>query len=418
MRSLAILVLVLLTVGSIPSLGHSQTKSLYIGIDGLGYGLQGFDVANTPVMDSLIDGTWRPEYNGAYTDQSFAGGVLGTTTQQVTVSGPGWSTIMTGVWTDRHGVNGNGSTFSSGNFAANPPYLATLREHDPSIVTASFVNWDPIDTNIVGSIDADGDAANDVGFRGTYNSDQQVATGAAAQITGSLDPDAVFVAFDEVDGAGHSCGSSGSCYRQEIEEVDDLVGLLLFAVTSRPNFANEDWQIVVTSDHGHTPAGGHGGQTELERRIPLIVASKTLNQGTLPSIFQDVSQADGAPTILDHFDVPLPSHYWGMSRASGAVTIDPDINGDGIVSGDGTGPYAADDVTAFVSHWLQPSTATDLNPADFNLDGIADLYDWAILNNELPHMGALVANALVPEPNPIAHGVPLILAMLLLRRRR
>ncbi len=159
-------------------------------------------------------------------------------------------------------------------------------------------------------------------------------------------------------------GIDGLSYRQQIEKTDALVGQLLTAISNRPNFAGEDWQIVITADHGHRPAGGHGGQSELERRIPFIGVSQTLRPGSLPSIIQGVSQADVAPTVLDHFNVPRPSHYWGRSRASGAVTINPDLNGDGIVSGDGTGSFATDDVTAFVSFWLQPNTAAHPNPAD------------------------------------------------------
>ena len=392
-------VFVLLLVCVVPAV--AQKKSLVIGIDGLGYGETGLGVAATPVMDSLIQGTWRPDYNGAYSDQAFSGGELDTPTQQSTVSGPGWSTMNTGVWRDRHGVNGNGGSFAGGDFANNPPFIGTVKSQFPDLVTASFVNWGPIDAVIMDAVDSDADPTNDLNFRGDYDNDEQVMLFALAAMNASaLDADVTFVAFDQVDGAGHSCGSSGACYQSQIEFTDGLVGSLLDELSARPNFANEDWQIVITSDHGHRPEGGHGGQTELERRIPFIVVGKELNQGPLPSVFQSVSQADVAPTVLDHFDIPLPSHYWGMSRASGAVSINPDINGDGIVSGDGSGDFASDDVTAFVSFWLQPNTVDQPNPADFNLDGIANLRDWAILNAELPSMARDVGNLLsIPEPD-------------------
>ena len=375
-------------------------KSLVIGIDGLGYGETGFSVADTPVLDRLMNGTWHPDYNGAFTDLAFAGGVLGTPTEQITVSGPGWSTMTTGVWRDRHQVNGNGGNFAAGNFSDNPPYLATVKSQFPQLVTASFVNWGPIDSVIMGAVDSDADPTNNLNFRGDYASDELVATFAQGALNPmSINADVTFVAFDQVDGAGHSCGSSGACYQNQIEFTDGLVGQLLDEIVARPDFASEDWQIVVTSDHGHRPEGGHGGQSELERRIPFIVVGQELKQGALPSVFQSVSQADVAPTVLDHFDIPLPDHYWGMSRASGAVSINPDINGDGIISGDGTGDFDNDDVTAFVSLWLQPNTADNPNPADLNLDGIANLRDWAILNSELPSMARDVRNALmIPEP--------------------
>ena len=413
-------VLGLLVFASSAGISHGQPKSIVIGIDGLGFGEEGMDVAATPWLDRLIGGTWMPGYQGAYTDEAFAGGVLGTPTEQVTVSGPGWSTMNTGVWIDRHGVNGNGGSFANGDFANNPPYLGTLKSALPGLLTSSYVNWGPIDSVIMEAIDNDGDPTNDLDFRGDYGNDDQVAAVVVASLASTVSPDVLFVAFDQVDGAGHSCGSSGLCYRQQIEHTDSLVGQILTAIADRPTFDSEDWQVVVTSDHGHRPSGGHGGQTDLERTIPFIVSSPFLNQGTLPALPQGVSQADVAPTVLDHFDVPLPAHYWGVSRASGAVSINPDLNGDGIVSGDGTGPFAEDDVTAFVSYWLLPNTAADPNPADFNLDGIANLQDWAILNRELPQMGRRVAQALaVPEPGVAAlSGWGLLGAIVRLLRRR
>ncbi len=146
-----------------------------------------------------------------------------------------------------------------------------------------------------------------------------------------------------------------------------------------------------------------------------------MNQGNLPIFPQGVSHADVAPTVLDHFDIPLPDRYAGVSHAAGAISINPDINGDGIVSGDGTGEYANDDVVAFVSLWLQPNTIENPNPADLNLDGIANLADWAVLNQELPSMGAAVLHALqgaaVPEPASALLAVIASLGLLASRTR-
>ena len=174
---------------------YAQTKSLLFGIDALGFGAQGFDVANTPAMDSLINGTWQTGYNGAYSDQSIAGGILGTPTEQITVSGPGWSTMLTGVWTDRHGVTGNGSSFANGDFENNPAYLATLKEAIPTLTTASYVYWPPINDYIMGSINNDGDPTNDLDFNAAYSNDVNTVNAAVAGIgdVGGLDPDVVFI---------------------------------------------------------------------------------------------------------------------------------------------------------------------------------------------------------------------------------
>lgn len=379
----------------------AQKKSLVIGIDGLGYGTRGFGVANTPWMNSLINGTFAGGvYNGAYA-VAYAGGQIGQVTQQPTVSGPGWSTMLTSVWANRHHVTDN--NFTSPDYSNNPVYLGTLRAALPSVETATFVNWDPIDTIILNSVQTDGNPANNLTFHGNYASDNAVAAGAVAALGSTVtDYDAFFVAFDDVDAAGHTCGSSGACYQTEIEQTDSLVGQMLTTISNRPNFASEDWQIVITADHGHVATGGHGGQSTVERNIPFIVASKSLTQGRLLDAVKGVSQADLAPTVLAHFGVAAPAHYFGTSRAAGGVLGNPDINGDGIVSGDGTGPYATDDVTAFVFHWRHTAPVTTPLPADLNIDGIVDLADWAIIHNANSAMGDAIFDALrgrsVPEP--------------------
>lgn len=380
----------------------AQKKSLVIGIDGLGYGARGLSIADTPWIDSLINGTFAGgSYHGANTDVAFAGGQIGQVTQQPTVSGPGWSTMLTGVWANRHNVYNN--SFTSPNYVSNPVYLGTLKAALPGLKTATFINWDPIDTIILNSIQTDGDANNNLDFRGNYGNDNATAAGAVAAISNLANYDALFVALDEVDIAGHSCGSAGACYQTEIEQADGLVGQMLTAMSNRPNFAAEEWQIIVTSDHGHRASGGHGGQSDLERDIPLIVASKSLEQGRLIDLVKGVSQADVAPTVLDHFDVAIPNHYFGVSREAGGSQGNPDINGDGVVFGNGTGPYETDDVTAFIFHWMKTAPSITPLPADLNIDGSVNLADWGILNLADPTMGQAAVAALhgleVPEPS-------------------
>ena len=95
----------------------------------------------------------------------------------------------------------------------------------------------------------------------------------------------------------------------------------------------------------------------------------------------------------------------------GFIPANPlDINGNGVVFGDGTGLAAVDDVTAFVEGWLHanrhngvvfPDLSTVVN-GDINFDGITDLDDWSLLNAADPAMGAAVLRGLagaIPEPS-------------------
>lgn len=69
----------------------------------------------------------------------FAGGEIGGATEQATKSGPGWSTVLTGVWRDRHGVSSN--KFEQHRIAENPHFMRRIKDAKPSASCASLVTW-------------------------------------------------------------------------------------------------------------------------------------------------------------------------------------------------------------------------------------------------------------------------------------
>lgn len=361
MRSVLLLILCLQL--SVPLL--AQPMSLVIGIDGLGYGQRGLDQTDTPQIDSLIDGSWAEGYHGSYTDQAFAGGVRGDVTQQPTVSGPGWSTILTGVWSDRHGVTGN--NFSGRDYEANPTFLEIVEEALPEVRSGSFVNWNPIDTFLIASVD---DRNSEMDVRADLASDLATANTAASFLRDlpADVPASTFVALDDVDIAGHQCGSSGPCYQNAITLADIFVGRMLRRISARESFPQEDWQIVLTSDHGHRPSGGHGGHSTLERQIPFIVSNRRVSPGAIEPGENEtpVSHADVVPTVLEHFGIPRFDHLWGDSRANGPSVIHllGDFDADGILG--------IADIDA-----LTRQVASGLNavPFDLNVDGVVDPID-------------------------------------------
>ena len=127
----------------------------------------------------------------------------------------------------------------------------------------SICHWSPINTNIIGN------APIDVKINPT--SDSLVAQEAANYLTNN-DPDVMFLHFDDVDHAGHNYGFYPTVpqYTDAINYVDRQIGYVLTALQNRPNLANEDWVILVTTDHGG--ANGHGGYSEVERNIFFILS--------------------------------------------------------------------------------------------------------------------------------------------------
>ncbi len=245
-----------------------EPRVLVIGVDGLrGDGIGG---ADTPALDDLLDG---------------AASTMTATTQlgAPTVSGPGWTSILTGVDADKHGIYGNGGWDDLDRTW--PTFVG--RAHDLGLSTATAIHWLPIHVDII----EDG-----VTDEAVPASDDELVTEGMADMLSFSDHDLHFIHLDDVDGAGHDSGFSidNPTYVAAIETVDGQVGRLLAAVDDRPTRADEAWLIVLTSDHGGSGTS-HGGVTDDHRRIPLIVAGDGVVPGPLP---EGSSHLDVHPTVM------------------------------------------------------------------------------------------------------------------------
>ncbi|MFD9353260.1 alkaline phosphatase family protein [Streptomyces sp. NPDC060031] len=262
-------------------------KVLVIGLDGT-------------VLDR-VKAAAAPHLNGLMAQGLTARSTLYANPMAATSSGPGWSTIATGVWPDKHGVKDN--SFTGKNYAAHPDFLTRIENAKPALNTYAAADWEPLT-----STDQNGPVfsakvdkrLNLKGDRDGYGSeDPKIAAAAAAELQGQ-NPDAAFVYFGEIDHAGHTSGAAGQEYLDAIARVDQLVGRLLTAVQSRPTYGQENWKIVVTTDHGHTDAGGHGGSTLQERGTFVIAKGAGIPAG---SVRDDVKLVDVAAIALDHVGV-------------------------------------------------------------------------------------------------------------------
>lgn len=242
-----------------------SVKTLVVGIDGASFDF--LDDADMPNLDALMA-------RGMVSTSNLYGTPLAGT-----ISGPGWSTIATGVWPDKHNVVDN--NFTAPKFDTYPDYLTRIEAAQPERSTAVVATWAPIATTVFGSaVDSRVQGGNDVGT--TAKAIETIGSGA----------DDVFVHLDEVDGAGHSTGTNGAAYGRALAKADGELGQILAAVDARP--ADEEWTIIVTADHGHTPTGGHGGSSPAERKVFVIAAGP----GIEPGVRHDVKISDVAPTML------------------------------------------------------------------------------------------------------------------------
>lgn len=248
--------------------GTRSQKSLVIGLDGAM--LDKIREADAPNMDALMaDGT----SSLAYRYGSASG--FGLDPQASTLSGPGWSTILTGVWPDKHGVRDN--SFSGKDYATWPDYLTRAEQLDPTISTFAIADWDPIATESAGGAIISDQVDVRIGLKSDsdqygYSVNDERSADAASRYLAEQDPDLAFVYFGKTDIAGHNSGSASQAFLDSLEADDAQIGQLLDAIESRPTYSQEDWQIVVSNDHGHTPGGGHGGNN-LEERQQFVIAA-------------------------------------------------------------------------------------------------------------------------------------------------
>ncbi|MGJ3192880.1 alkaline phosphatase family protein [Paenarthrobacter sp. FR1] len=266
-------------------------KTLIIGVDGAAFDFLG--LAEMPRLDAL-----RAQGTTSVSN-------LYTWPMAATSSGPGWASIATGVWPDKHNVVDNG--FGSPQFGAYPDYLTRINAASPSRNTAAMGMWGPITTNIFGP---------GVDVRTKFSTDAETTTAAVDAIsTGSVDD--LFFYLEDVDTAGHSVGTNGAGYGAALASADARIGQVMDAVAARP--ANEEWTVVVTTDHGHTPTGGHGGSSAVERRVFTTMVGK----GIAANVTRyDAKLVDVAPTIMAAAGVPVKSE-WNLDGTSiGNLTQD------------------------------------------------------------------------------------------------
>lgn len=286
--------------------GHS--KVLVVGMDGLRYDRLTRSPANAPVLHHLMatgaTGTSLLPYGEA--DGHAENGP--STSMAYTDSGPGWSSILTGVWPDRHGVTGN--DFTGADYARYPDFLTRAATARPGLRTAAAVSWPQLVRRGTLGAAIDRRRRYNGERRGYRTADRRVARTVLRWLT-KHDPDVVFVYFGATDEAGHATGPLSPAYDRALLAQDAHLGRLLEAIDARrhdPRRPAEHWTVLVTTDHGHLDTGGHGGDTHAEREVFVVLAEPGRTDGTR---LDSPRLIDIAPTVLDRLGIPADP-AWGL----------------------------------------------------------------------------------------------------------
>ena len=235
-----------------------KTKILLIGIDGLNLAMA---LEASPTITSL-------KSSGFFTT---------ITMPAPTFSGPGWSTLLTGSTHEEHGVSDN--SFIGHKLHHRPDLLSRAFYNDQTTTTFAAAGWPAL-------VDPAGHGpviherreqqlafvhrviARDGETYGYDVIDAEVHEAAMYAIENKA-PDVSFVYFCGVDEAGHIFDSIGPEYKAAITKIDTYFDSMIAAVEARAS-ADEPWLVVITTDHGHRPEGGHGGDTAAERASFVI----------------------------------------------------------------------------------------------------------------------------------------------------
>ncbi len=293
-HSLLTKALIPMLLGTGISIAHAEQKALLVGIDGVQF--ERIQALNTPNFDRL-------NITKAYT-----GGIAGDNNEQATYSGPGWSTILTGVWVNKHGVTSNSSGLANPDF---PSIFKRLEDHDPILKVASIAHWAPINTQFFTNDAAQIDLVKN-------GQDDPTVVSEAIQFM-QAGGDFTFVHLDDPDHYGHSYGF-GSKYNDSIKIADQQLGQLLDTVEQLEKESGDDWLVLVTTDHGRDLLGyGHGDQTTQEKTI-FIASNKPMNKeftqpvsnlanSDFDGLYGYAAQTSITPTLLRHMGIPLEANW-------------------------------------------------------------------------------------------------------------
>ncbi|MHA2789969.1 alkaline phosphatase family protein [Corynebacterium sp. S7] len=203
-----------------------------------------------------------------------------------TISAPGWGSILTGSTHADHGLRDN--SLVGGRTWNYPDFLSLAFYEDQRTRTFAAAGWPVlVDPNGLGPIihprmEQQYAGLHNVIVRdgetyGYQKADAEVADIALAKLRFGQGFDAGFVYFCDVDDAGHVYGLQGDPYRNAIRRVDQHVNDLVTAISARDD---EEWLVVITTDHGHRDEGGHGGDSARERESWVVTWS---TDGFIPS---------------------------------------------------------------------------------------------------------------------------------------
>lgn len=253
--------------------------------------------ATTPALDAI-------EQTGFLTD-------VRVDERNPTISGPVWATVASGVYGAEHGIRDN--DLRGNRLDEFPDVLTRVRQEVPGATTFAAASW----PQLVSS-----DHGGPIFAGGGFLPNNPAGQGEQPEAIAVMDAEATVRTCDELrtadhavlfsyimlpDAVGHAEGVTPR-YRSAIEWSDGQLARMLTAIDERLSRTEEEWTVIVVTDHGHLDEGHHGGESEEERSAWIAASGPgiTADSGTR------VDHADIPVHILRRFDIPIDP-AWGLA---------------------------------------------------------------------------------------------------------
>ena len=250
--------------------GKTEKKAIIIGYDG----------CRADVLKEMRDEKSAISmmlHDGASINLAYCGGVnYPAENTQDTSTAPGWCSILTGVWADKHGITANSITKS----LEYKTLLTTLVE-DGTIDNSTFI------TRWKGHFDKKNATYNDekayceennlnVSFNRCEN-DEASYEYTLNEIDKKDCADFIFVIYEPTDSTGHNYGFTinNPRYKEAFQMADYYGAETISQIQQRETYETEDWLIIITSDHGGFGTGH--GDASIQERMTFIVTNKEID---------------------------------------------------------------------------------------------------------------------------------------------
>ncbi|SEG18219.1 hypothetical protein [Parabacteroides chinchillae] len=282
-------------------------KAVYIIVDGIP--ADQIERLHTPAVFDIAS---RGAYSRAYT-----GGEVGGYSETATISAIGYTNLLTGTWFNKHNVGGNDNLKPNYNYWT---IFRIAKEQPKDYKTAIYSSWTDNRTVLIGEgkpetnylkIDyvADGYELDTARFPKApkdmhiFDIDEVVSREAAKGIRENA-PDLSWVYLWYTDDAGHIMGN-GPFFDEYVRKADEQIARVWEAVKYREANFDEEWMVVVTTDHGREENGhGHGGQSWRERTTWISTNVPVNAHFKAPYL----SITDIAPSICRFMGFDIPRH--------------------------------------------------------------------------------------------------------------